>query len=364
MIGIVSSDDVTLEPVDPEQDFTAKAHSQGGGMKVSWGVLGTARIGIERVIGPMNQGSRTRVDAIASRDAARARAVADQLGIPRTYGSYEELLGDAGIEAVYIPLPNHLHVEWAERALAAGKHVLVEKPIGLSASEATRLVAARERSGKLIVEAFMVRHHPQWIAVSDVIAGGRIGEVRAVQAHVAYSNLDPENIRNRAETGGGGLMDIGCYAIQFARLAFRAEPRGAIGLIDRDPAMLTDRHTSVLLDFPAGQASLFCSTQLARAQRVRIFGTAGSIEIEVPVNAPDDRPTRIVVDDGRDVLGSGAEVIEFAPCNQYTLQGDAVSHAIRDGGEIQPTLEDSLANMRVIDAVLRSERTGAWEPVA
>jgi predicted dehydrogenase len=331
--------------------------------KVSWGVLSTAKIGLDRVIGPMQQAPNLSIDAIASRDPDKARAAARQFGIAKTYGSYDELLADPAIEAVYIPLPNNLHVEWAERAAAARKYVLLEKPAGMSAAEAERLIGARERSGRLIVEAFMVRYTPQWCKTREIIASGRIGRVHAVQCHVTYRNMDPANIRNRPEAGGGGIMDIGCYAILFARLAFGAEPRRAVSLIDRDPSMRTDRHASMLLDFSEGQATLFVSTQLARAQRVRIFGTEGSIEIEVPVNAPDDRPTRITVDHGRDVLGTGAEVIEFAPANQYTLQGEAVSRMIREGLAPEMTLEDSIANMRVIDAVFRSERTGAWEKV-
>jgi predicted dehydrogenase len=331
--------------------------------KVSWGVISTAKIGLDRVIGPMQQGEHTSIDAIASRDMAKAQAAADQFGIAKAYGSYEALLADPGIEAVYIPLPNDQHVAWAERAAAAGKHVLVEKPIGMSADEAQRLIGARDTSGRIIVEAFMTLYTPQWQRVRALIEEGRIGTVHAVQAHITYRNMDPANIRNRPEVGGGALMDIGCYAVLFARLAFGAEPRRALGLIDRDPAMGTDRHASIVLDFPAGQATLFCSTQLARAQRVRIFGTEGSIEIEVPVNAPDDRPTRIVVDDGRDVLGSGAELIEFPLCNQYTLQGDAVSRAVRGLDELPLTLEASVANMRALDAVFASERTGGWVSV-
>ncbi len=331
--------------------------------KVSWGVLSTAKIGLERVIGPMQQGDHARIDAIASRDIAKARAAADALGIHKAYGSYEELLADPAIEAVYIPLPNDQHVAWAERAAAAGKHVLLEKPIGMSAGEAERLIAARDKSGRIMVEAFMTLYTPQWRRVRALIEEGRIGSVHAIQAYITYRNMDPANIRNRPEVGGGALMDIGCYAILFARLAFGAEPRRALGLIDRDPAMGTDRHSSIVLDFPAGQATLFCSTQLARAQRVRILGTEGSIEIEVPVNAPDDRSTRIVVDDGRDVVGSGAETIEFAASNQYTLQGDAVSRAIRGLEQLHLTLEESVANMRVLDAVFASERTGGWVAV-
>ena len=330
---------------------------------VSWGVLSTAKIGLDRVIGPMQQAPNLSIHAIASRAVEKARAAARQFGIARSYGSYDELLDDPAIEAVYIPLPNDLHVEWAERAAAAGKHVLLEKPAGMNAAEAERLIAARERSRRLIIEAFMVRYTPQWLKVRELIASGRIGQVHAVQCHVTYRNMDPQNIRNRPEVGGGGIMDIGCYAILFARLAFGAEPRRVVSLIDRDPIMGTDRHSSMMLDFPKGQATLFVSTQLARAQRVRIFGTEGSIEVEVPVNAPDDRPTRITVDDGRDVLGTGAEVFAFPPANQYTLQGEAVSRMIRDGLAPEMTLEDSIANMRVIDAVFRSEMSGGWERV-
>jgi predicted dehydrogenase len=330
---------------------------------VSWGVLSTAKIGLDRVIAPMQRGVATRIEAIASRDLAKARAAAAQLGIAKAYGSYEELLADRDLEAIYIPLPNHLHVEWAERAAAAGKHVLLEKPAGMSATEAARLVAARDKSGKLIVEGFMVRHHPQWSRVRELIASGRIGEVGAVQAFITYRNLDPANIRNIAEVGGGAMMDIGCYAVLLARLAFAAEPRWAVALVDRDTRMRTDRLASAILDFPTGQAVFTVSTQLARAQRIVIFGGAGSIEVPIPVNAPDDRPTRIIVDDGRGSLGSGAETIELPICNQYTLQGDAVSAMIRGSRAPEPTLEDSVANMRVIDAVFRSERSGQWERV-
>jgi predicted dehydrogenase len=331
--------------------------------KVSWGVLSTAKIGLERVIAPMQKAGNLSIDAIASRDKTKADAAAKQFGIAKSYGSYEELLGNPAIEAVYIPLPNALHVEWAQRAALAGKHVLVEKPLASNAEEAERLIAVRDKTNKLIVEGFMVRYAAPWIEVRKLIASGRIGTVNGVQAHATYANLDPNNIRNLVDMAGGGIMDIGCYVILFARLAFSAEPRRAIGLIDRDPAMKTDRRSSMILDFPDGQATLFVSTQLARAQRVRIFGTKGSIEVEVPINIPDHRPTRIVVDDGRDSVGGGAEAIEFPAENFFTLQGEAVSRAIRGQEKLEMTLEDSIANMRVIDAVFRSEASGRWENV-
>lgn len=329
--------------------------------KVAWGVLSTAKIGLERVIGPMQKAPNLTIDAIASRDLAKAKAAAAQFGIARAYGSYEELLADPGIEAIYIPVPNHMHVEWAERAADAGKHVLVEKPLAMNAEEAKRLVAARDRSGRIIVEGFMVRYAPTWVEIRKLIQSGRIGDVHAVQAHATYANLDPQNIRNKPETGGGGLMDLGCYVVLFSRMIFEQEPRRVISLIDRDPAMKTDRRTSLMLDFPKGSATLLVSTQLARAQRLRVFGTKGSIEVEIPINIPDDRPVRLTVDDGRDSIGGGAERIELPASNFFTLQGEAVSRAIRGERAPEMTLEDSLANMRVIDAALRSERSGQWE---
>ncbi len=330
---------------------------------VSWGVLSTAKIGLDRVIAPMQKAANMSVDAIASRDVAKAKAAAAQFGIAKSYGSYEELLADPAIEAVYIPLPNKLHVEWAERAVLAGKHVLVEKPAALNADEARRLIAARDRSGKLIIEGFMVRYAAQWIEILKLVASGRIGAVNGVQAHATYVNIDPNNIRNLIDMGGGALMDIGCYVILFARMIFGSEPDRIVSLVDRDPVMKTDRRSSMILDFPQGQATLFVSTQLARAQRVRIFGTKGSIEVEIPINIPDDRPTRITVDDGRDSIGGGAEILEFPNANFFTLQGEAVSRMIRGQSPIAMTLEDSIANMRVIDAALRSERSGRWESV-
>ncbi len=330
---------------------------------VSWGVLSTAKIGLDRVIAPMQKAVNMSVDAIASRDLTKAKAVAAQFGIAKSYGTYEELLSDPAVEAVYIPLPNKLHVEWAERAALAGKHVLVEKPVAMTADEAKRLIAVRDRSGKLIIEGFMVRYAAPWIEIMKLIASGRIGAVSGVQAHATYVNVDPNNIRNLVDMGGGALMDIGCYVILFARMIFSSEPRRIVSLIDRDPVMKTDRRSSMILDFPQGQATLFVSTQLARAQRVRIFGTKGSIEIAIPINIPDDQPTRITIDDGRDSIGSGAEIMEFPKANFFTLQGEAVSRMIRGERPIEMTLENSIANMRAIDAALRSERSGYWETV-
>lgn len=329
--------------------------------KIRWGVLSTANIGLKKVIPGMQRCRLASVDAIASRDLTKAREAAASLGIARAYGSYEELLADPEIDAIYNPLPSNLHVPWTIRAAETGKHVLCEKPISMTVAEARELLPVRERTGVKIGEAFMVDTHPQWIRVRELLAAGRIGELRAVMGFFSYYNVNPANIRNIVETGGGGLMDIGCYMIHGARYAFRQEPTRAVGLIERDPTMGTDRLTSALLDFPAGQAVFTCSTQLVPYQRIQFVGTKGRIELLVPVNAPPDRPVKLLVDSGADLFGGGIEEETFPPCDQYTTQGDAFSRAILEDGEVPVPLEDAIANMAVIEAIVRSAETGRWE---
>ncbi len=329
--------------------------------KVSWGVLGVAKIGVEKVIPAMQLGALSRVDAIASRDIGKARSAARKLGIAKAYGSYEELLADPAIEAIYNPLPNELHVPWTLRALEAGKHVLCEKPIALDAAEAETLLAARARSGKHVAEAFMVRFHPQWRRAHELAHSGAIGDLRAIQTFFSYHLLDPTNIRNKPP-GGGALYDIGCYAILTARYIFGAEPTRVIGSLDVDPVMGTDRLTSALMEFPDGRHLTFtCATQTSAHQRVTISGDKGRIEIAIPFNAPPDRPTRITIDSGVDLIGGGARIEEFPTCDQYTLQGDAFSRAVRGEAPLEYSIEDAIANMRVIDALFRSAKSGRWE---
>jgi len=331
--------------------------------KVKWGVLGAANIAVKKVIPAMQASEWCEITALASRNLAKAEGFARELGIPNAYGSYEELLADPEIEAVYNPLPNHLHVPWSIKAAEAGKHVLCEKPIALDAEEAMQLLQARDRSGVLIEEAFMVRTHPQWIKVRELIETGRIGTVRSVAGHFSYNNPDPANIRNIAEIGGGGLMDIGCYLIFFSRLVFHDEPTRVVGLIKNDAATRTDVLTSALLDFRAGQASFTCSTRLTPFQRVQIMGATGRIEVQIPVNAPPDRACQIIVDDGSDFFGGGQEIIEFE-IDQYTIQGDLFARAIRAGEAPAVSLEESIKNMSVIDAIFRSGKSGQWEKPA
>jgi predicted dehydrogenase len=329
--------------------------------KIRWGVLGAAKIARTKVIPAMQRSLECEVTALASRSLETARAAAGPLGISQAYGSYEELLADPDLDAVYIPLPNHLHVPWSIRAAEAGKHVLCEKPIGLGADEVRTLVSARDRTGVLIQEAFMVRTHPQWLAVREEVRGGRIGELRALQMTFSYWNRDPKNVRNQADIGGGALMDIGCYPVVLSRFLFGEEPTRVVACVDRDPEFGTDRLTSALLEFRGGQSTLTCSTQLVPYQRMQVLGTRGRIEVEIPVNAPPDRPCRIFFDDGRDAFGSGIEIRTFAVCDQYTLQADEVSRAIREGRPAPVPLEDAVANMEVIDALFRSAASGTWE---
>ena len=328
--------------------------------KVKWGVLGAADIALKKVIPAMQRGEWTEISALASRDRTKAQRAADALGIGKAYGSYEELLADPEIEAIYNPLPNHLHVPWTIKAAEAGKHVLCEKPIGLNVQDALPLLSARDRTGVKIQEAFMVRTHPQWVRISELIDAGRIGRVCSVVGQFSYNNPNPQNIRNIAELGGGGLMDIGCYLIFFSRLVFKSEPRRVVAVIEQDAVTQTDVLTSALLDFPLGQAAINCGTRMTPFQRIQIMGTSGRIEVQIPVNAPPDRACRILVDDGSDFFGAGAVAIEFE-VNQYTIQGDLLSQAIREGREPVLSLEDSLRNMAVIDAIFASAKSGKWE---
>jgi predicted dehydrogenase len=324
--------------------------------KIRWGVLSTARIGTEKVIPAMQRGTYTEVVAIASRDLETARRAADRLGIPHAFGSYEELLVDPAVDAIYNPLPNHLHLPWSLRTLAAGKHLLCEKPIGLTAEEAEELArAAGANPGLKVMEAFMYRHHPQWERAQALVRSGAIGDLRSVHASFSYFNRDPDDIRNIPEIGGGGLLDIGCYCISVSRFLFDAEPRRVSGRMERDPDFGTDRLTSGLLEFEEGTGTFTCSTQLAPHQRVIAHGTEGVLEIELPFTPRPDHSCRIVL-----IRGDTREVIVLDPTDQYTIQGDRFSRAILEGTPPPTPLDDAVATMRVIDAIAESSRSGRW----
>jgi predicted dehydrogenase len=329
--------------------------------KLRIGVLSTANIGIKKVIPAMQRGHSTTVTAIASRDLARAKEAASTLDIPSAYGSYEELLADKNIDAIYNPLPNQLHVPWTIKAAEAGKHVLCEKPISMSVAEAKTVLDVRKRTGVKICEAFMIRSFHQWLRLHELLDEKRIGELRAVTGVFSYFNVNPANIRNQVETGGGALYDIGCYLIHSSRYAFGQEPARVVAAIDRDPELGTDRLTSAILEFPGGHAIFTCSTQLIPYQRVQFLGTKGRIEIEIPFNAPKDRPTRLFVDSTGDLTGSGITTETFPAGDQYTFQGDAFAKAIRDNTEVPVSLEDAIGNMAVIEALFSSAVSGKWE---
>ncbi len=332
--------------------------------KVRWGVIGVAKIATEKVIPAMQGGELSEVTAIASRNRAKADAAAEKLGLPKAYGSYDELLADPDVDAIYNPLPNHLHREWTVAAASRGKHVLCEKPIGMSSAEAEELIAVRDRTGVKMQEAFMVWTHPQWLKAVEICRSGRLGKVGSYSGHFSYFNDDPTSIRNIAEMGGGALMDIGCYLLTTSRMIFGEEPRRVMGLVQQDPRFSVDVLTSMILDFPSGQAIGTCSTQMFYHQRVQVFGTEGRLEIEIPFNAPNDRPCRLWVDKDGDLHGGGIENIKIDTCNQYRIQGDEFSRAVLDDTDVPYPLEMSLQNMRLIEAVFRSADTGHWETTA
>ncbi|MFS8183111.1 Gfo/Idh/MocA family protein [Pseudovibrio denitrificans] len=331
-------------------------------MMVKWGVLSTARIGREKVIPALQKAKGVEVAAIASRNEENAKKVAAELGIEKAYGSYEALLADPDIDVIYNPLPNHMHVPMTIEAVKAGKHVLCEKPIALDADEARLLLEMPD--DRFVMEAFMVRAHPQWQRALEIVESGELGKLQSIQAFFGYSNQDPQNIRNKAELGGGGLMDIGCYPIVASRYFFNAEPERVVSLIDRDRNFGTDRLTSVMMDFGEGrQAQFTVSTQSAPYQRINLIGTAKRLEILIPFNAPAGEETILRLDSGS-VLGDGAIEVERVPaCDQYTLQGELFSRVVQGEEELPYGVGDAIQNMEIIDAIVRSERNDSWETV-
>ncbi|WP_319542305.1 Gfo/Idh/MocA family oxidoreductase [uncultured Pseudodesulfovibrio sp.] len=329
--------------------------------KIRFGILSTAKIARTKVIPAMQQGKLTEVTAIASRSLGNAQKVADELGIAKAYGSYEKLLADKNVDAVYIPLPNHLHVEWTLKAMNKGKHVLCEKPMGLTGDEVNRLINATVTAPDAkVMEGFMYRFHPQWIEAKRLVDEGEIGELVTIQSFFSYFNADPNNIRNKADLGGGGLMDIGCYPVSLSRFIFNAQPRRVMSFRNQDPEFGTDRVFSGMLDFNGRIATFTCSTQMADYQRVNIVGTTGRIEILIPFNAPPDKPCTILLQQGakEEMV---VQPLTFDPCDQYTLQGDAFARAILDDTQPPTTLMDAFDNMHVIDALVKSAETGQWE---
>ncbi len=325
-----------------------------------WGILSTANIATQKVIPGMRRAERTEVVAIASRDPANARTVAERLGIPTAHGSYEALLADPDVDAVYIPLPNHMHMDWTIAAARAGKHILCEKPLALTSADAERMVEAADDAGVHLMEAFMYRHHPSWVAVRDLVATGRIGRVSAIQSWFSYYNDDASNIRNVLDFGGGALYDIGCYCINLSRMLFDGEPTRVTAAIRRDPTDGTDVLTSAILEFESGIASFTCSTRLETDQRVHVYGDAGRISVGIPFNIPPDRPTTILLTAGGDPpVAPAMDVLTFPTKDPYAAEAEAFASAVLDGGPTPVPPADAVANLRVIESIF-----AAGAPVA
>jgi predicted dehydrogenase len=326
---------------------------------VRWGILSTADIGGRKVIPGIRKAARCEVVAIASRDGEQARAVADQLGIPSAHASYEALLADPGVDAVYIPLPNHMHMDWTIAALRAGKHVLCEKPLAMTADDAQRMVDVARETGLHLMEAFMYRQHPSWVAAMELVESGRIGTLTAVQSWFSYYNDDATNIRNIVEYGGGALFDIGCYTINLSRMVFGGEPSHIQASVRRDPATGVDALVSAILDFDGGIASFTCAIRSESDQRVHIYGTEGRISIDIPFNIPPDRPTRIRLTAGGDPpVAPDTTVLEFPTTDPYTAEVERFVSAVLDGGPTPVPPEDAVANLRVIDAIFAIAERG------
>jgi predicted dehydrogenase len=317
-----------------------------------WGILSTADIARKKVIPGLLKAERCEVVAIASRDAAQARSVADELGIPTAHGSYEALLADPGVDAVYIPLPNHLHAEWTIAAARAGKHILCEKPLAMTAADAERMVDACDAAGVRLMEAFMYRLHPSWVAVREIVASGRIGRLSSIQSWFSYYNDDPANIRNRLEAGGGALFDIGCYTVNLSRMLFGAEPVTVRASMARDPATGVDTLTSAILEFGDGVASFTVSTRVETDQHVDVYGSAGRLSIDIPFNIPPDRPTYVRVTAGGDPpVAPSTEALTFATADPYTVEAERFAAAILDGLPTPTPPADAVANLRVIERI-------------
>ena len=327
--------------------------------KVRWGVMGSAKIALKKVIPSMSYCKYAVVEAIASRNEELAISAAEDLEIPKAYGSYEDLLNDKDIDAIYIPLPNHLHLEWTMKCIEAGKHVLCEKPFVLNHKDVSKLIQLRNRSKLKIGEAFMVRSHPRWTAIKEIIDKGVIGEMNLIRGFFSYYNDDAQNIRNQYSEGGGGIWDIGCYPVQISRYLFGKNPKRVSASLIYDSKYKVDILGSVILEFENGLCSFSVGTQLARYQSVQIFGRNKWIDVEMPFNPPIIESSEIQIVSEEDPAAP-RQIITIPPADQFTLQADAFSKAILDNKDEPVTLEDTLGNTLTIEAIFKAAKTGMW----
>lgn len=328
-------------------------------MKLKWGVLGAAKIAIEKVIPAMADSDTYQVYGIASRQEKKADEAAQKLGIPKAYGSYEELIADPDIDIIYNPLPNHLHTEWTIKCIEAGKHVLCEKPIALSSADVRKMIEARDRHGVKVGEAFMVRTHPQWLKSRELLQTGALGKVKLVQGSFSYYNDQADNIRNIEAYGGGAAWDIGCYPVTTTRFMLGEEPLRVVAMLERDEKFGTDVLTSIMMQFPSAHAQFSVSTQMVPYQRMHFYGEQKELEIKIPFNAPNDVACEMRINSG-DIHQKDVEHLTFEVCDQYRIQADAFSRAVSENKEVPVPLEDALANTRVLEAIFESAREGRW----
>jgi len=326
-----------------------------------FGVLGVSRFALRRMIPAMRAARGVELVAIASRDAGKAAEAARELGVAKSYGSYEALLADPDIDAVYNPLPNHLHVPWSERAAEAGKHVLCEKPIAMGAAEARRLLGVRDRTGVVICEAAMVQVHPRWLTARELVRGGRIGQLRAFVGTFGYNIADRDNIRFDAGMGGGVLLDTGFYPVTMSRFCFENEPTGVLARSEVDPATGVDLLTSGVLQFPGGQATFSCGMSLAPMQRALLLGTKGHLDLPIAWNPAGDRPSELTIETSPSLEEPAPERVAFDAVDQYAILLERFAQAATAGGAPPIPLEDSVKNMAVLDALARSAKSGRWE---
>jgi predicted dehydrogenase len=329
---------------------------------VRWGILSTSSFAEKRFLPGLRRAEGVEIAAVASRSEASADAFAQTNNIPTAYGSYEALLADPTIDVVYIPLPNHLHVEWARKAAEAGKHVLCEKPMPLVAADLEQL---RDVASKVhIAEAFMVRLHPQWHEVRARVRAGEIGELTHAHIAFAYTNTVADNIRNKADIGGGALYDIGCYCVVASRWFFETEVQRAVALFDRDPVFGTDRRTTGLLDLGNARSVAFsCSTQSVPHQRIHLFGIKGRIEVTIPFNHPADDTCTYLTHDGSSLDGMDTTAYVVAAVDQYKLEAEWFSNLVRTAVPTTQLLDDAVMQARTLDALFRSEKSGQFETV-
>lgn len=325
---------------------------------VRWGIIGIGKHFISRVLLPLTQSEDVDLSAVASRSENKAKETAEKYGIEKYYGSYDALLADPTIEAVFITLPNHMHLDWIKKAADAGKHILCEKPITLNAEDARAAATYTAEKNVLLMEAFMYRFHPQWIHAKDLIRTESIGTLQTVHTSFSYNNPDPKNIRNIKEYGGGALYDIGCYAVSTARYLFGREPARVISLINRHDEFETDILSSGILDFGDARSTFTVGTMMFPDQSVSAHCTGGRLKIHIPFNTFPDVPANVTV-----INGVGTRELSFGPADQYGLEFEHFSQTIRNGGKAPTPIDDAISNMAVLDALFRSGETGNWETV-